>query len=108
MTNQQATATQPQQTPTGTQTTLATAVTQTPGSNVNTVTTPITTPANNASTVVTPITTQTTTQTIPGLGAINGEDLKKLLALLQAGHSTAIPNIPSPFTAAVRDAQLPT
>ena len=49
-----------------------------------------------------------TTQTIPGVRTINPEDLKKLLALLQAGAATTAPQISSPFTAAVREAQLPT
>ena len=48
-----------------------------------------------------------TTQTIPGIGTINPEDLKKLLALLQAGAATTAQQISSPFTAGVREAQLP-
>ena len=48
------------------------------------------------------------TQTILGIRTINPEHLKKLLALLQAGAATAAPQISSPFTAAVREAQLPT
>ena len=63
---------------------------------------------NNANPVVTSVTTSVTMQTIPRFETINGDDLRKLLALLHAGHSTAVPIIPSPFTAAVREAQLPT
>ncbi|XP_074370499.1 uncharacterized protein LOC141711714 [Apium graveolens] len=45
-------------------------------------------------------------QTIPGVGTFNVDDLKRLLNNLE-GRVTATAEIPSPFSMAVREAQLP-
>ncbi|XP_074374423.1 uncharacterized protein LOC141714827 [Apium graveolens] len=45
-------------------------------------------------------------QTIPGVGTFNVGDLKRLLNYLE-GRVMTTPEIPSPFSAAVREAQLP-
>ncbi|XP_074374149.1 uncharacterized protein LOC141714533 [Apium graveolens] len=45
-------------------------------------------------------------QTIPGVGIFNVDDLKRLLNHLE-GRVTAMAEIPSPFSVAVREAQLP-
>ncbi|KAK1357883.1 hypothetical protein POM88_051139 [Heracleum sosnowskyi] len=51
--------------------------------------------------------TQTNVQTIPGVGSFNVDDLKKLLTHLEGGRVTSTTQAPSPFSTAVREAQLP-
>ncbi|KAK1352793.1 hypothetical protein POM88_052631 [Heracleum sosnowskyi] len=51
---------------------------------------------------------QTNVQTIPGVGSFNVDDLKKLLTHLEGGRVTSTTQTPSPFSTAVREAQLPT